>query len=203
MKPVTLPFGSVIYQSKAGQSITSDTSALVEEVLKRTTTSSLNILELGSGNGIISIMLSHYRPFWDIIGIEIQAHLVKLAINNAKIAEVKTKFINSDLTKFTSHKKFNIVVSNPPYYPKDKGKISPIEERAISRHEIRCNMQEVLLAIKRNLHITGKSFVLYPHKREEDLDKFTKKVDLIVKDKIILKSIGKNKKMMVVELIHA
>jgi len=200
--PVKLPFGKTIYQTNNGHSITSDSAFLVETISNQITQKSINLLELGSGNGIISIMLSHYHPKWKILGIDIQKYLVELSRDNAKLSGTSPTFTEADLRVFTSSQKYGLIFSNPPYFPKNKGRISPIVERAISRHEITCNMLDIMECIKRNLKKDGSAFILYPQNRRQDLDNFAKKVDLKAKKKFVLDS-EKKKKKIIVELVHA
>jgi tRNA1(Val) A37 N6-methylase TrmN6 len=202
MKPVLLPFNKTIYQSKHGQSITSDTTFITEKILQKCSPAKIRVLELGSGNGIISLMLAHYRPEWQITGIEIQAKLVKLSCANAKLAEANVTFLEADLKSFRAVEKFDLIISNPPYFAKTEGKISPIRERAISRHEIHCSMSDIFQCLKRNLEATGKAFLMYPLSRWEECEKNAKKVDLIIADKIIMPS-DKQKEKALMELIHA
>ena len=200
--PVKLPFGKTIFQTKNGHSITSDTTFLVETISRQISQHDINLLELGSGNGIISIMLSHCYPEWKILGIEIQKHLIELSQYNAKLSETLSTFVEADLREFTSSQKYDLIISNPPYFPKDKGRISPIQERAISRHEITCNMLDIMECVKRNLKKGGSAFILYPQNRGQDLDNFAKKVDLKAMKKFVLDS-EENKKKVIVELVHA
>ena len=202
MKPVLLPFGKTIYQTEHGQSITSDTAFVVETVLQQIPDKQLSVLELGSGNGIISLMLAHYRPNWQISGIEIQSELVKLSRKNAELAEVQVDFQEADLRKFQSTSKNDIIISNPPYFPANQGKISLIAERAISRHEISCKMIDIFQAVKRNLKLNGKAFLLYPEERLQEADKNVKKVDLKLASKFIM-SAAKGSKKILLELMNA
>ena len=82
--------------------------------------------------------------------------------------------------------KFDIIVSNPPYFKKDEGRISPLEIRALARHEILCNMNDVLFSIERNLKNSGTAFLLYPENRLFELEKITKKIDLKITQKKVL-----------------
>ena len=200
--PVKLPFGKTIFQTSSGQSITSDTALIVDTLLRHFKHEKQSVLELGCGNGIISIMLAYYRPAWQIIGIDIQPHLVKMATENSRLAEVDISFSYSDLKIFTAKAKFNLIVSNPPFYPENCGKLSPIHERAISRHEIMCTMNDVLTAVKRNLKPDGKAYLLYPMNRINELLVSAKRVDLKFTEKIIF-SKTKNKKKVLVVLEYA
>lgn len=208
--PVLLPFGKTIFQTAYGQSITSDTKFVVDTILNKISNQPKTILELGCGNGIISIMLAHYRQKWQVTGFDIQPHLVELAKQNSRSAEVVVDFLHDDIKSFENKNKFHVIVANPPYYPASDGKISPIQERAISRHELKCNMFDVLNCIKRNM--TEKAFVIYPSSRFVELKKIVKKVDLKIAAKFILnagnsadKEISelKMKSKILVELVHA
>ncbi|NQV16975.1 MAG: methyltransferase [Armatimonadetes bacterium] len=201
---VKLPFNKTIYQTKKGHSISTDTEFIVitilSEIKKQAT--KMKVLELGSGNGIISIMLSHYRTNWEMTGLEIQSHLVKLACENSKLAKVKVNFVQGDLCKKEfAPNSFDLIISNPPYYPKNKGKVSPSEERAISRTEIMCTMQDIFKSIKYHLKRNGIAFVIYPVSRIDEILINTKKVDLNIQRKIISNKIKKQEKA-IVELIH-
>ena len=200
--PVQLPFGKTIYQTKNGHSITTDSAFLVETISNQISQKDISLLELGSGNGITAIMLSHFHPKWVILGIEIQKHLIELSKNNAKLSETTPTFTEADLRDFTSSLKYDLIISNPPYYPKETGRISPIEERAISRHEVTCNMLDILECVKRNLKKDGIAFLLYPQSRWTNLDNFAKKVDLKARKKFVLDS-EQNKKQVIVEFVHA
>ena len=197
--PVRLPFGKTIYQLKNAQSVSTDAAFLVKNVLGENSDSSIKIraLELGSGNGIISIMLSFYRPFWQISGIEIQPELAELSDENAKLSGVKVNFAEGDFRKFSFAEKFDLIVSNPPYFPKNKGLISPHKIRAISRHEIFCTMPELFSVIADNLQAKGLAYVLYPLSRIAEIEKYTKKVDLKIVENFILKSGRKKDKILV------
>ena len=202
LKKVELPFGTKIFQLEEGQSITSDTAELVEIIKANKPQNNLNVLELGSGNGIISIMLAHYFPNWKIIGIEIQNELVELSKKNAKISKQNIHFLQADLKKYCAQQKYDLIVSNPPYYPQKMGKISPNKIRAISRHEILCNMNEIFSNINLNLKKYGKAYLIYPCFRMVDIEKNLKKVDLNIAKKLIINQNKKGEKI-IMELVRA
>ena len=190
VKEVLLPFGKKIYQSEKGHGITHDTANLVEIILKNHFNEEKNVLDLGSGNGIIAIMLAWNRNKWSVLGIEIQKNLFELAnLNKKRLNLANVNFLNEDLNEFESDKKFDLIVINPPFFPKSSGKISPIEERAVSRQEIKTNMEKILVSISRNLAKTGIAYIIYPTKRLEEFSDKIKKIDLIaLEKKIILQS---------------
>lgn len=190
LKSVLLPFGKTIYQSSS--SISSDTAFLVDTILSNHKNGNFRVLELGSGNGIVSIMLAHYRPSWNCVGIEIQNHLVKLARQNSALAEVKAEFHHADIKTFAPEdKSYNLVVSNPPYFPVCSGRTSPDKERALAHHEIMCSMKDVLATTSKALSDSGTAYLLYPSTRSSDFVQNIKKVDLIITEQIISNKIKK------------
>jgi tRNA1(Val) A37 N6-methylase TrmN6 len=171
LKEVKLPFDKVIYQHKNGQSITEDTALLVEIILSENTDSGKQVLDLGSGTGIISIMLSNYRPGWNVIGIEIQEQLVELAQNNNLSAGTDASFLCDDQRKPKPEWQngFDLIVANPPYFVGDKGKVSGNMERAISRTELTCTMKDVFTAVTSYLNPEGSAYVIYPLERRAEV----------------------------------
>ncbi len=198
-KPVLLPFGKTIYQTDQGQSITSDNTYLVELILESEDQSPLQVIDLGCGNGILSIMLAHYRPDWQISGLEIQPHLVKLARENCESAETANiSIFQQDLRHWKKKDQYDLIFSNPPYYPEVSGRVSPVREKAISRHEITCSMKDILDFVKKYLKSSGKAYLIYPSTRTGDMEKYAKKVDLNVEAEFFF---NKNKKEKIVFLL--
>ncbi|MCF7920732.1 MAG: methyltransferase [Candidatus Cloacimonetes bacterium] len=171
LKPVTLPFGKTVYQSNSGQGISTESGELVKKILDLECKEQLRVLELGSGSGIISLMIKHYKVDWDIIGIEIQKHLVEISRRNSILAEETIVFQEEDLRRFTDVKGFDLIITNPPYFKVSESRISPNRERAISRHELFCELKDILEAFNRNLNDRGRAYFLYPEYREDELKK--------------------------------
>lgn len=191
LQPVELPFGPVIYQTRHGQGISHDAAFVVETLRNEESDAVLNMLELGCGNGIISIMLGHWFAHWQITAIEVQQHLAALAAANAARAGIPLHIHHADLCQW-QQKQCDIIVANPPYYPREEGRISPIAERAISRHEVLCTLPDVLQAVARNLHPErGRAYLLYPASRLKEIEKTGKKIDL---DMAAEFSLGANQK---------
>ncbi len=149
-----------IYQTSAGQAISSDGNFLVETVLKNHPQENLKVLDLGCGCGILAFMLKLARPFWDICGVDIQANLIQLAKKNAQICQLETNFICQDLN---SHRqKYDLVVCNPPFFPVNSGKMPQDQGKQIARFEIKCTQEQVLDATERCLSPGGSGYALYP-----------------------------------------
>lgn len=182
LKSIELPgFSYRVCQTKSGQTVTQDTQSLLDFVLDRYSNQTLTVLELGSGTGVLSILLKLHRPNWVVTGIEIQRSLWELSNWNASNCNVLVRFIEGDLriiTQYIPEEKFDLVISNPPFYKIGEHRLSIDIEKAISRHEVLCTMDNVVSTVSQKLKPGGKAFLAYPSKRVEELKEKIKNIDL-------------------------
>ena len=73
------------------------------------------ILDIGTGSGCIAISLAKNLPNSKVSALDISKDALKVAEENANINNVDIEFINADIFEYKSQKKFDIIVSNPPY----------------------------------------------------------------------------------------
>lgn len=95
-----------------------ETELLVENAVKIIKDlGEINVLEIGTGSGIISIMLAHLCPNIKITAVDINTTALALAKENAVKHEVldKIEFIESNLYDNVHNKYFDLIISNPPY----------------------------------------------------------------------------------------
>ena len=131
--------------------------------------------DLGSGCGVIGISLLVARMARQVVGVEIQPQLADLSEKNARANAVEDQLnvLNADITDlqcFLPSKQFDLVVSNPPFWPVDTGRLPPDEERRIARHEISITLTALIRAAKRLLHPKrGRFCIAFPAIRLEML----------------------------------
>jgi tRNA1(Val) A37 N6-methylase TrmN6 len=161
--------GHYIWQDVNSQPVSQASDTLQKAALEFAGEQCPRVLELGSGNGIVSIMLALQRPHWKIDAIEIQPGLHALAVKNAALCNVRVNFMPFDLRDYDSGQKYDLIVSNPPWQKHGTGRQSNYPSRNISRHEISCAVPDVLNCAKRNLHPAGALILIYPGNREGEI----------------------------------
>jgi tRNA1Val (adenine37-N6)-methyltransferase len=125
---------------------------------------------MGTGFGIIPLLISQRKEGAKIIGVEIQKDLVRLAEENLKLNGVHENItiIEGDFRNLKNRFKegeFDWVLSNPPYMEPSAGRISPCEERAFARHEFHGDMKQLVTASAYFVSNTGRVSFIYPIRR--------------------------------------
>ena len=132
------------------------------------------IVDLCSGTGIIPFILAGKTFASDIIGVEIQEELVDMANRSVGYnnLEHKVKFIHGDLKDedlIKSIPKVDIVTVNPPYKLQNSGLININDKNAISRHEICCTLEDVIIAARILLKDSGRVYMVHRPDRLVDI----------------------------------
>jgi tRNA1Val (adenine37-N6)-methyltransferase len=126
------------------------------------------VVDLGTGCGIISLLLAKKRGVGFIIGVELQEELATQAKRNTVLNDLgkKIAIIRGDLRDLSLASRFaNVVVCNPPYRKGESGRINPDPCKAIARHEIAARLDDILSAGKKLLKPGGKLALIYPANR--------------------------------------
>jgi len=139
------------------------------------------LLELGAGNGIISLLLSR-KPFRRIVCLEVQPSLADLARRNIALNRLQKKIVvlEQDLRAFRPEEKFDLVFSNPPYIKSRGGHLSVSDEKSIAKHEIKGDIFDIMQAAGGVLKQDGRACFIYPVKRRGDFDRATEEFGLKV-----------------------
>ncbi len=80
----------------------------------------LNVLDIGTGTGIIPISLKKLHPNWSLFGLDISKNALRLASNNAQKLNAAIQLVNENIFAYESTKTFDIIISNPPYIPREE-----------------------------------------------------------------------------------
>ena len=99
-----------------------ETETLIEKTIKLIKSLNLensNLIDLGTGSGVIAITLKIEIPSLNITAIDKSKEALKVAIENSKLNKVNVDFQNQDIFNYELHENISIVISNPPYIEED------------------------------------------------------------------------------------
>jgi tRNA1Val (adenine37-N6)-methyltransferase len=128
------------------------------------------VVDLGTGCGVVSLILASQRSVAHITGIEVQESLVSLARRNVMINGLShlVSIVHQDLRKVYKgviDGPASLVVTNPPYRELQSGRLNPNTEKARARHELSANLQDVVRAAATLLPHKGRLALIYPARR--------------------------------------
>ncbi len=132
------------------------------------------VLDLGTGCGIIPMILAYRNPGIDVYGIEVQTDLADIAALNITenglndqitVLCMDMKALNLEMTSGP----VDLVVSNPPFRKAESGRINPNRQRAVARHEIKATLFDVVETGRRMLRTGGRFVMIYLAERMTDI----------------------------------
>ena len=132
------------------------------------------VLEMGTGTGIIPILLHAKKQPVSITALEIQEDMADMAQRNIKYNKLEDKIsiLHMDLKEAPERLGkaiYDCVVTNPPYVKREAGINNPEESKAIARFEITCTLQDVISTAKELLRTGGKFFMVHRADRLVDI----------------------------------
>ncbi len=164
-------------------------------------------IELGTGSGIISILLSKRIKGSRITAVEIQKSLAERAGRNISLnglddrIEILSKDIK-DLRKTFSTNEFDYVFSNPPFRKPKTGLMSIYEEKAVARHEIEITLPDLISTASYLLKHSGKFYMIYHPFRLAELISLLRKSRLEPKRiRFVHSRTGEEAKMVLIEAV--
>ncbi len=125
-----------------------------------------NVMDLGTGNGILPILLSGKTEGRHFTGIEIQEESADMARRSVELngLEDRIEIVTGDFREAPEHfgkGTFDVVVTNPPYMGKENGLQNPKDEKAIAKHEIFCELSDVLRTAAALLKVGGRFYMVH------------------------------------------
>ena len=158
-------------------------------------------IDIGSGTGIISIMLCQRNEILEIDSIEVSEKAVldaKKNIKNCKWNE-RINLIHKDLRLFSTENKYDLIISNPPYFQKS---LKPKDlDRLKARHEVSLNYKDVLNFSEKHLLKNGTINLILPIDQKQEVIEYAEKFGLYVsKECIVFPKPNKNPHRLLIEL---
>lgn len=123
-------------------------------------------LDLGTGTGIIPILLAGKTKAKELVGLEIQEESADMARRSVLLngLEERISIVTGDIKeadRLFAPASFDVITSNPPYMTGNHGLTNPDMPKAIARHEILCTLEDVVSRTERLLKPGGKFFMVH------------------------------------------
>lgn len=138
----------------------------------------MNALDIGTGSGLLSLMIAQKYPSCQVLGVEMEYKVYLQAcenINNSKFKD-QISIVNADIVLMDIPNKFDLIICNPPFYKNhlesnDKEKNSAIHQTNLSPNFL-ANF------ISKNLNYNGIAWVIYPKYESNEFKKTLKQQNL-------------------------
>lgn len=132
------------------------------------------VMDLGTGTGIIPILLCEKTPLKKVVGVEIQQEVCEMAQRSIYLNKLENKFeiINTNILALTSlynKESFDVIVSNPPYKKINTGVQNQEIKKNISRHELTASLEDFIQTSFTLLKDRGEIYIVHRPERLVDL----------------------------------
>ena len=132
------------------------------------------VLDLGTGTGILPILLAGKTNLEKIIGVEIQKDVYDMAKRSIALNKLENRceIINENilnLEKIYKKNSFDVIVTNPPYKENNTGLKNESEKKLISRHELTANLEDFIRVSSNLLKDKGELYMVHRPERLVDI----------------------------------
>jgi tRNA1Val (adenine37-N6)-methyltransferase len=175
-----------VYHDRCAMKVTTDACFFgawaAKELLQSTNG---HLLDIGTGTGLLSLMIAQKNGLL-IDAVEIDIEAAEQAKENIGSSPWKKNIqvFNEDITTFNALSKYDVIISNPPFYENELS--SGEEKKDTAHHSSKLTMQQLLKLVKENLKDGGLFFLMYPYKRKNEFEQEMLKTGLYVTKTVLL-----------------
>ena len=192
-----------IIQKIDGYKYGEDTILLFKLIQNSLNKKNIKLLDIGTGNGVLPILLSDNAMIEEIVGIDIQNENIERANKALELNEIEKNinFTSLDVKEYKNANYFDVVISNPPYMEDNGKKINENEHKALSRHEIKLNLEEFIQNAKRLLKPIGTLYFIHRTHRLVEIIKTLDENKFSIKKITFIFSKNNTSNMMIIEAL--
>lgn len=152
----------------------------------------INCLEIGTGTGLLSLILAQKNNTLKIDAVEIDSEAAAQAAENIAASPwaESIQVFNENILTFNTQKKYDCIISNPPFYEGDLQ--SAVKEKNDAKHDTSLNLLELLQVVDTHLHPCGFFAALLPYHRIEYFIEEAEKTGLFLSKQILVKHTSKH-----------
>ena len=166
------------------------------------------VLDIGTGTGIIPILMEARYGGDYYVGIEIQEDVADMASRSVKYNNLEEKIIidNADVKdalELYGSGHFDVITTNPPYMTVDKGIVNPNDTKALSRHELSVKLEDIVSISSKLLKNKGRFYMIHRPARLVEIMNVMRKYNLEIKRiRMVHPYIDKEANMVLIEAMH-
>lgn len=163
------------------------------------------VMDLGTGTGILCILLSGKTNLKEIVGVEIQEEVANMAKRSVELNSLqdKIKIINENILNLENvfeKGSFDAIVTNPPYKKLNTGLQNESEKKLISRHELTANLEDFIKVSKDMLKDKGEFYMVHRPERLVDIIYLMRKYKIEPKQiRFVAPKIGKEPNLVLIK----
>jgi tRNA1Val (adenine37-N6)-methyltransferase len=182
-----------VYHDRCAMKVTTDScffGAWTADQIQNSNTDSCrdkirNVLDIGTGTGLLSLMVAQHNEL-EIDAVEIDDETAEQANENVEESPWRNRIriFNKDILSFRPQKKYDCIISNPPFYENELA--SHLNKKNIAHHSQQLTIAQVLNFIQSYLNEEGLFFLMYPFKRKEEVERMVAQNELNIINSIIL-----------------
>lgn len=144
-------------------------------------------LDIGTGTGLLSLMIAQKNTQLQIDAIEIDREATAQANQNilASPWDEKVHVFYGDARNFRYPSKYNVIISNPPFYENELR--SPKEKKNIAHHSDELGLKDLFMTTHQQLEAGGMFYFLFPFKRKEEIESLLQEQGLFIEEMVLVK----------------
>lgn len=163
-----------IHQDRCAMKVTTDACLFGAWVVDKVISKKLidnSVLDIGTGTGLLALMLAQKNQQALITGIEIEKDAAMQAKENISKSPWKDRIdvVVGNVKDYRFPEKFELIISNPPFYENEIPSVR--DSKNVAHHSRGLALKELLVILKDNLTTAGSFYLLLPYKRNEEIKK--------------------------------
>ena len=133
-----------------------------------------SVLDMGTGNGIIPILLAAKTKGKHFCGLEIQPYSARLARESVEYNSLgdRIEIVNGDIKEafaIFGNEAFDVIVSNPPYMAAEHGLRNEADAKYVARHEALCSFEDIASQTSKVVRTRGRVYIIHRPQRLAEL----------------------------------